>query len=94
MALWVGLVTPLPFVGFALGRLAVVRDVHLQAAQRRVPAEALEFDLGVALGRAGGDRRVPQLVQVPPRRVLLPERVRLPIGEPRVALAGQVGAPR
>ncbi len=77
-----------------LGRLVVVRDVDLQAAQRVVPAEAIEFDLGVSFRRASGDGRVPQLVQILARCVPLPERVGLAIGEAGIALRCQVGVAR
>ena len=61
-----------PGARFALSGLAVVGDVDLEAAQRQVPTETLEFDLAVPMGSAGTDGRVAQLVQVPGWAVLLP----------------------
>ena len=92
--MWVGLAMSLPLAGFVRGRLAVVCDVQLRAAQRGVSAESLEFDLGVALGGAGGDGRVAHLVQVSIGRVAAPEGVRLAIGGPRVALGPWIGSAR
>jgi hypothetical protein len=52
------MVVALPGAGLALGGLAVMGDIDLQAAQRQVSTEALEFDLAVAVGGTGADGRV------------------------------------
>lgn len=84
----------LPVACLALGRLTIVGDVDLEAAQRLVPAEAFELDLAVALRRTRGDSGMAELVQVPVRRVLLPERVSLAVGQPRIAARGQIDTAR
>ena len=57
-----------------------------------MPAEALEFDLVVAVGGARADGSMAKLVEVPAGRVLLPQRVGLAVREPRVAISGQIRA--
>src|SRR2546422_699927 len=58
-------VTLLPGACLALGGLAVVGDIELEAAQRQVPTEALELDLAVAVGGTDADGCMAKLVQVP-----------------------------
>ena len=86
--------TTFPRARFTLGCFAVVGDIAFQAAQGRVPTKSLEIHFGVVMRRPDTDGRVAELVKIPLRSILFPQRVGLVIRETCVAVRGQVSAPR
>src|SRR5713226_6227707 len=59
-----------------------------------MPTKALEIDLRILMGGPHADGCVAQLVQIPPRRIVFPQRVGLAIRETSIPIRRQVGAPR
>src|SRR5215469_18296867 len=56
-------------------------------------AEAFEIDLCILVGSTNADGRMTELVEIPVRRILLPEGIRLAIGEAGIAVGCQIRAP-
>lgn len=76
----------LRLLGFALGRFAILGQIGLQAPQRSMAAKAFEIDIRVRIGRLDTDGRMTQMMECPSWRVQLPDRVRMAIGKPHIAI--------
>src|SRR5258708_2798797 len=59
-----------------------------------MPTKALEINLRILMGGPDADGCVAQLVQIPPRCIVFPQRVGLAIREASIPIRRQVGAPR
>src|SRR6266571_4329582 len=55
--------------------------------------KTLEINFCVIMGCPHADGGVAQLVEIPARRILLPECVRLAVGKTRIAIRREIGAP-
>src|SRR5260370_507855 len=59
-----------------------------------MPTKALEINFRILMGGPDADGCVAQLVQIPPRSIVFPQRVGLAIREASIPIRRQVGAPR
>src|SRR6266446_10396275 len=59
-----------------------------------MPTKAFEIDFRILMGGPDADGCVAQLVQIPPRSIVFPQRVGLAIRETSIPIRRQVGAPR
>src|SRR5258707_3869350 len=55
--------------------------------------KALEIDFGVIVGSLDTDGRVAQLVEIPVRRIFLPECICLAVGKTSIAVRREISAP-
>src|SRR6266566_7084383 len=56
-------------------------------------AKALEIDLGILRSSPDADGGVAKLVEIPARRIFLPQSIRLAVGKAGIAVGREVGAP-
>src|SRR5260370_21631708 len=59
-----------------------------------MPTKSLEIDFRILMGGPDADGCVAQLVQIPPRSIVFPQRVGLAIRETSIPIRRQGGAPR